>query len=403
MELRGVEIVESPSGRGWARLQGTVAYERREYAPERYWFDVPSDCADALRLDGNAWVPCLLPLAVKFQERLRLPVPVDPVLLDGAAELMRVWQCWYPHARPVALEAAPGTPEPGMGGRTGALFSGGVDSYYTVLRQERRWGPPPFRPVDDLLTIWGFDVPWHEEERFAPLGRALAQAAERMGKRLVIIRTNLMTTQFWRCDFWELGWGAALLGPALVLGARYGRLLIASDGGYRYPVPSGSHPLTDPLYSTSATTVVHDGSECTRLEKSAWVAQSPLALGGLRVCWTARGALNCGTCSKCLRTMLMLELRGVLGKCATLPGRLDLARVGRIHLVKWLAAREFDEVAELATARGRADIAAAVRRSLRRSRWRATWIRRARVLAGVRGLGGLAGAAQRLLLAGMVR
>ena len=56
-----------------------------------------------------------------------------------------------------------------------------------------------------------------------------------------------------------------------------------------------------------------DGSDRRRNEKVADLADRPDILNHLRVCWlhTGRG-LNCGSCEKCLRTMMCLKMNGVL-------------------------------------------------------------------------------------------
>ena len=82
-----------------------------------------------------------------------------------------------------------------------------------------------------------------------------------------------------------------------------------------------SHPALDPLWSTEAVEVVHDGAETRRVDKVAALAASPLALRYLRVCWENRGgAYNCGRCGKCMRTMVDLDLAGALGHTVDATG-----------------------------------------------------------------------------------
>ena len=91
MDLVRVEIIGSPQRAGHARLCGDVAYDDRAASPERYWFEVPREQAEALSLSGNAWLACLLPLAVTRREPLRIAAPVDRTLLNHAPELMQNW------------------------------------------------------------------------------------------------------------------------------------------------------------------------------------------------------------------------------------------------------------------------------------------------------------------------
>jgi hypothetical protein len=105
MELVSVRIDKSPSGRSRVRLVGDVAYDDRAGAVEQYWFEVPEKYADSLSVSGNPWLACLLPLAVTLRERLRLCLPIDPVLSANASRLMKIWTGWYPRLRVVMLFA----------------------------------------------------------------------------------------------------------------------------------------------------------------------------------------------------------------------------------------------------------------------------------------------------------
>jgi hypothetical protein len=58
----------------------------------------------------------------------------------------------------------------------------------------------------------------------------------------------------------------------------------------------------------------------TRLRKVALVANWPAAYHNFRVCQNDNsGSSNCGTCEKCIRTMLMLEALGKLKDCRAFP------------------------------------------------------------------------------------
>ena len=57
-----------------------------------------------------------------------------------------------------------------------------------------------------------------------------------------------------------------------------------------------------------------DGLDTRRIDKTITIAGWPLAMTNLRVCWeNRRGALNCGDCEKCLRTLVGLRLAGIAG------------------------------------------------------------------------------------------
>src|SRR2546428_868454 len=251
MDLVRVEIIESPQRAGHARLCGDVAYDDRAASPERYWFEVPREQAEALSLSGNAWLACLLPLAVTRREPLRIAAPVDRTLLNHAPELMRIWRSWYRHLTlvPIEAEPAPASSLAPAGSHNAALFSGGVDSWFTVLRPreaEPSGGEDGRQGIDDLLTVWGFDVPLDAHHAFARMADRFRRVAAELGRGFVSVATNLRATRWRQADWGGLAHGCALVASGLSLERRYGRLLIAATGRECDPLPPRVPPPPHP-------------------------------------------------------------------------------------------------------------------------------------------------------------
>jgi hypothetical protein len=378
MELRDVGIEASPRAEGWTRLWGDVGYASGEAIVERYWLEVPADAATALSTSGDAWLAWLTPLAAALGEPLELRVPCDTALLRDMRELVRVWTAWYPALSQISIDA-PQSTAGGAGDRVASFFSCGVDSFFTALRHANGDGTPESRQIDDHLLVWGFDIPLSNERAFQRVRASATQAAGEMGRRLVPIVTNLRETRFREADWSLLTHGAALAGVAHGLGAAYHAALIPSSAGYRDLRRWGSHPLTDPMMSSSRVRIEHDGPAFMRVEKTKYVAGHPVALRHLRVCYRDPEGGNCGRCNGCYRTMLALEALGVLERTDTFDRRwLDLRRAEHVYLTKDFDVRQFGYVLELARAEGRTDIARAVTRALRNSRRRERWVRLAR-------------------------
>ena len=369
MELTAIRIQKSPLAEGRLRLVGTVAYDDQVRPPEEYWFDVPERQAASLSVSGNPWAVVLLPLAITLGEPLRLALPVDGILLENLQELQRIWACWYPHLRPVPLNAAVSDPTQRTDkGRTAAFFSGGVDSWFTVLSHSAPRIETKTGAIDDLLCVWGFDVPVDSPDTFREMRTSLQQAANDLGMNLVDVATNLRATRWRQANWALLSHGAGLASIALTLEDRYARVLVGSTGDYNDLTPWGSHILTDPLFSTRKTAIIYDGAAFNRVKKTELVATSDLALRSLRVCWKSRGYQNCCACEKCFRTMLALELLGALERCSTFsPNALDLKAVQRIYLTPHFRRSEYDPLVALAQERGRPDIAAAIGRAAHKS------------------------------------
>jgi hypothetical protein len=370
MQLSHINIAKSPSNDGRVRLSGKVAYDDKTIKPEIYWFDVPEKYAEFLSSSGSPWLVCLLPLALTLGEPLRICAPVDRVLLQGVQELMRIWKCWYPHLHVVPIEAEMVDTKPQeASGRTASFFSGGVDSFFTILRHQNGNSDSfPETHIDDLLCIWGFDIPLRNTDAFRRMRETLQRAASDLGNELIDIATNLRETRFRQSDWGHLSHGCALASVALVLERRYSKVLLASSYGYKYLKPWGSHPLTDPLLSTARTEIFHDGAAFDRVEKTEFIAKSEIAMRTLRVCWKSYSDENCCACDKCYRTMTTLALLGALDRCTTLRCRsFDIRKIPRIYLPAETDRIFFREVQALALQKRRLDVARDIDRSFKHS------------------------------------
>jgi hypothetical protein len=133
---------------------------------------------------------------------------------------------------------------------------------------------------------------------------------------------------------WDFYHGSVLASTAHALGGVLGRCVIPSTHTYAELLPWGSDPLLDPLWSTEGVEVIHDGCETTRTEKVQRLAEWPLALQHLRVCWPDWiEEYNCGKCEKCIRTMIALHVAGALPRSRTFPRALDPTHIRNVRLI----------------------------------------------------------------------
>jgi hypothetical protein len=296
--------------------------------PVRFWGDIPENSA------GPPVEPALaavLLAAMTTGGELSLPGPLSPRLRRALPDLQAVleWiaaECPAPNPplRPVSIQSPPGqieAPSTAPSG-VGVFFSGGVDSWLTLLANP---------DVTDLIYVHGFDIPIDEPEVSATVERRLADAAERCGKRLRVVRTDLRTLLD-PCVSWEVAHGPALATIALLLSPVCGRVLIGSTTTYAELAVRGSHPLHDHLWSTEGCRIEHCGAHLTRTQKLEQVAECQDALDVLRVCWRHVDRYNCGSCEKCLRTMVALEALGALERCPAFAVPLDLDAVANLRL-----------------------------------------------------------------------
>jgi hypothetical protein len=401
MELVSAEV--EPSGPGRVRLVGRVTYQSNRSEPEDYWFEYPERYADSLTLSGNPWLAVLLPLAVHRHEPLHIGLPVDPVLLGNSSRLMEIWSRWYPDLPPVPVRAETypaEIPDPSAG--AAALFSGGVDSFFTILRNEESRDRAAAPRIDRLLSVWGFDVGLETPGEWETLRSHLAESAHQLDKEFVDVATNLKLVRFQDANWGRHAHGCALAAVGLALERELSAIYIAVSLGWARPW--GSHPDTDPLLSTSRTRVIHDGVDRDRWQRTEYVSRSAVAMRNLHVCPRGRIGSNCCRCRKCYLVMLTLELLGKLDGSPAFPTRtIDLERVRRIYAEKGVYDGSLGEIERRARAAGRSDIAAAIDECLIRSRRQTRLLRPYDWMNSKRGLCHIAKKWRSVVLAGSVQ
>jgi hypothetical protein len=209
--------------------------------------------------------------------------------------------------------------------RTGLLFSGGVDSIYSMITNLDRH--------PRLIMIWG--VEGHPYPQYSDYWTktisTYSEFARRTGIKFHIVKTDvleLLDARRIEHDFHELlldGTFWARLQHSLVLLPllaplsvdRFDRLLIAATNDPTHPYakhPWGSRPSTDEKIRWGNVQVNHHGY-IPRPQKimgpiSEYLMNHELPL---RVCLKRKQEaekLNCSTCEKCFRTIASLVLAG---------------------------------------------------------------------------------------------
>ena len=259
----------------------------------------------------------LLPAAAR-RRRLAVEAPLDGPWLEGAARWREVVRSWWGYrASPPRAAGAPPRPRR-HGVETALLFSGGVDSFHTLLCEESE---PSL-----LVYVQGFDRALDDDALLPPIRAMLADVAAARGALAVILRTNLRAHPAFACVTWERTHGGALACVGHVLGPAVGRLLISATFAGADAPPWGSHARLDTHLSSSGLAIAHAGTDRRRSAKLVRLADEPLVQKHLRVCWASTGpTYNCSRCDKCLVTMLVLREAGRLADFAVFEPPTDFA------------------------------------------------------------------------------
>ena len=288
-----------------ARVEGLV----RE--PRMLWFSVEAHHGALLTPLADPFACALQFPAMRAGAALVIHGPVSRVLLRNLDQFQRVWHAWAPqHVTPVAMradrevEGAPGSRDSLM------LFSGGLDSSFSVYRHHRRLVGRRSRRIAAGLMVLGFDIAHHEVDEF----HGAFENSRRMLESLSIELWGLSTNFRDIVADWEPGHGTGIAACIHCFGDRFQSALVAATASVAsFGRPWGTHILTDRMLGSDRVQVVTDGADNRgRLDKASLVAEWPEAMSRLRVCHESpRRDRNCGTCTKCVMTSLIFLANGL--------------------------------------------------------------------------------------------
>lgn len=353
----------------------TVKYCERKEAVEvglnrENGFQTITYSSEDVRLSprGEAAVAGLLLVAMAAGEDMRVDSQVDPAFMDKLPTIQDIYATWGEGLSRIDVqsEGAEGSPAATTEGKTATFFSGGVDSFYTFLKNKNE--------IDALIFVHGFDLSLDESALRTTVSRKLREVADAYDKRLIEVETTLrsvteqnrFTPEFAN---WELSHGSALASVAHVLGDQFDRIYIPATHTYDLIFPFGSHPLLDPLWSNHQLTITQSGCEAGRVAKCEFIAKHDYALDALRVCWkNPKGGYNCGQCEKCIRTKLILRSIGVLGQCGAFNEGLSISDVSTVWIKKGRWERYYEDILEYMEGGGDRKLRYAIKYALHYSR-----------------------------------
>ncbi len=283
------------------------------------YFAFPQGLEAAVSESADAFVPALLVPSLEKGEPLEIVPPISRSLATRIPRIVDVLLALFPNFHRVDVCVRSGE-ESGIqsGNWVATLFSGGVDSFYTLLKGLSSHTATEFRPTH-LLFMRGLEQRLDESGAADATLAVIEEVAQAFGVRVICGQTNLR--MLFGLNYELYYHAAALIASGLVLSNGIRRLLVPSTYSYGQLIPWGSHPLLDELWSTESMEVIHHGAEARRVEKVAdIVAHHPQVLQYLRVCLKNQaGPANCGRCGKCARTMIALEIIGALAHARTFP------------------------------------------------------------------------------------
>ena len=317
--ISGLPLI-APRGESRIRISSEVSFDG-DITP--LWFDVPAESAPVAANSDAFALAALLP-AMRSGRALRIEGPVSPTLLANLDELQAIYSLWFPAFSRVEI-AAETSPEGEPGPRRALAFSGGVDSFHTLLTSPH--------PVDRLLYVEGLDTIVEDDALLVRIRNSIRATAAELGVPLFEVATNVKEFLGPYADWWAHTHTLALATVAHAMTGSLAACVISADHTYGELMPHAAHPLLLHHFGSHRLEVEPYGWGTRRVDKVAAIAQSPVAMRHLRVCWkNYEGAFNCGRCEKCLRTKAELAANNALESCLTFDGRLDLEAVRAVDM-----------------------------------------------------------------------
>jgi len=328
---------------GQKELSASVTFESSPQRTHKVFFRRP-DLGTALPAMGDPYLAGFLIPCLSLHEDLTIEGPVSKQLLSAATEkLIPILLDWHPSFRKQRVRCNPisVSPESSSPQRTSCLFSCGLDSWYSLVKNHSR--------ISHLIHIHGFEIDLDNPARWDLLHHFVQQAAESEGKEVIPIRTNLLELvlsevhtrlAMWGRPFPHFGvdayFGSMLVSVGLALGGCLNEVMIPSTKPSGHPPPQGSDPLMEPNWSTECVNFTLDGGEAGRIDKIQFLlTQAPEALRRLCVCVDKSDKkgkyLNCGHCVKCVRTLMEMRLCGALEISDSFHSPLNLGHVRRFQ------------------------------------------------------------------------
>ncbi len=300
-------------------LSSKIEIESDSSLSTEIWYRFPLCQKNFISDRSDAFLVGLFFLGMKINEDITVKGIISPKLLYNLNQVQRYFKNSFPNEFSIIKINCENLKEDlGEKGAIVSSFSGGVDSFYTLLANTKN--VPKRDKITHSVFIGGFDLKTDDEY--------LPQVKKHYEKLLASINVKLLTVDTNLKMYLDeqvsqvRAFGAILTSIFLTLSKNISRVYIASAYQYRDLLPfkgaaavaDGSNPISDHMFSTETTTFVHHDCSISRIDKTKEISKWPITYDSLRVCWRPAGLKNCSECSKCLRTMLTLQLINELEK-----------------------------------------------------------------------------------------
>lgn len=206
-----------------------------------------------------------------------------------------------------------------VGNRTAAFFSGGADSFDTLIAHAEE------HPT--LVTLLGSDVKLSDTKGWELVSKHALETARQFQCKNLFIASSFrlflnegalsalvmpLANDGWWHGF-QHGIGIISHAAPYVYLHKLKNIYIASSFTEKYKFTCASDPTIDNYLYMGKCATIHDGYEFSRQDKIRRICDYSRQTGTpiqLRVCWESSGGKNCCACEKCYRTICGILAEG---------------------------------------------------------------------------------------------
>jgi len=204
--------------------------------------------------------------------------------------------------------------------KSAAFFSGGLDSYATLIRN--------FEVKPMLITILGSDIEFEDKKGWGEVKNLISDVSKEFGLDVCYVKSSFRRVTDYMTltglvekrakDNWWHGFqhGIGIIGHGIPIcfSQNINNLYIASSFCISDKnIKCASYPTIDNNFEAGSIKTIHDSFELNRQDKAKIVCEflqkNKMNLD-IRVCWESKGGKNCSKCEKCIRTIMGIYSEG---------------------------------------------------------------------------------------------
>ena len=323
MEIRNVSLKEVDDS-----IVLSADCTLRHFGSDTIYFKFDKKYKDFIVADASPFAAALLVPAMKLGQDLIIEGAISEKLYRGMHEVMTIMLSWNIGLKPISIIASELKKDEYAPQKNASFFSGGVDSFYTYLKNKESGK----EKINYFILANGYDISLDSTELWKTTRNIIQDIGRKEHIEIIEVESNVRR-MIEPIIPWGFTHGGCLAALGLSLRKELKSIFIASSYHNDQMFPWGSHPDTDYLWSTETLSFHHDGADVNRVQKVGFIAEYPIVLENLRVCYlNKKNKFNCGQCDKCLRTMINLRIAGALERPKTLPHVIDLERLRNLSI-----------------------------------------------------------------------